>query len=117
MRNSSLRSNRGQALMGIVITASVGGILWMAAMSMLSFQGKATRNVAARGGVLDLSTGLDTLFGAPGCRTLGTSSFSSAGSPVTVTVGSGCTDPTGYCATIDTIKFKSGAIVVSTTPD
>ncbi len=64
-------NNRGQTLIGVVVTASIIPIVMMGFMTMFKSQSMATRNIAAHSGITDLTHALDLQFGSPNCASSG----------------------------------------------
>lgn len=110
MRPSFARSPAGQSLLQVLIAGVLLSLGSIAFLNVFKSQTKATRNIAAQGGVTDLSHALDALFGSAQCATSGI--FLSAGAPAAVTV-SGST----YALNLDTIQFATGVVALTSLPD
>ncbi len=96
----------GQVLIAVLMAAALLGVTMLAFLPMFKNQTKASRGIAATGGVTDLSHALDTLFESPACATSG--SYLSGVMPVYVN-GSG----SSYSLSLDTIKFPTGGLVIT----
>ncbi len=84
---SRFQKNRGQTLVGVIVTAGITGIVAISFISMFKNQATMSRSIAATGGVNDLGHALDILFGGVQCATSGSSIFSLGGtSPVQVSL-------------------------------
>lgn len=104
----------GQTLVGVLITATIMSIVSMAFLAMFRTQSQATRNIAAQGGVNDLSIGLNFLVNGQNCSNPGSGIyFLNEGSQAQV-VGSG----TGaYTLAMDTLRYSTGATALVNPPN
>lgn len=96
-------NHRGQSMVGVLATAAVMGVVMLGFISMVTFQTKANRQIAATGGVNDVSAGITLFFTGSNCSTLGTGNFLFKSNQATVVPGTG----SNYSLSIDTIMAGS----------
>ncbi len=94
----------------VMVASGMLAIVAVGFMTMMKSSTRATRDIASRSNVTDLSNGIDALFGSVGCATTGASLAGGAAGSVVPGAGS-------YTLTLDTLRFAAGGIAVTTLPN
>lgn len=111
--------NKGQSLVSVLVAVAVTSLFMMSLLILFKTQNRATRQIAAKEGVNDLSHGLDVLFSSSNCATTGYYLVGGVnGQPAVVSVAGGA-----ISLSIDTIEFpngtgtSNGAVAITSTPN
>ncbi len=108
-RHPICSARHGQALISVLVTASLMAISFLGFLQMSKYQSRSAGQITGVGAVADLSQALTLLLNNPNCATTGNYATSGTYASITGSLNA-------YSLTLDTIGFDRNTPLVSTDP-